>query len=366
MRESILGRYVGSRVARVEDDRLLAGAARFVDDVSVPGMLHAAFLRSPYPHAEIGSVDTGAARALPGVHLVLTGEDMRTRTYACFGALNLPGLYNPSFYSLATDRVRHVGDPVAVVVADSRRLAEDACELIEVDYRPLPPIATVGQARDSRRALVWPKAGSNILYKASERWGGDVDAAFAAADRVIVETFDVHRHSNQPMETNGLVAEIDPATGALTIHSSTQAAHALKWVMALVTHKRPLRRIVGQMRAQPERTKTILTGIRDFLRATPAMIEASKETAPAMLRQMVTNPERTREMNSAFAGLIGKAPETVPAVVAGDVGGAFGAKTIVRREEIAVCVAAFELGRSVKFVEDRNEHLTTGGQAREE
>ena len=366
MRESILGRYVGSRVARVEDDRLLAGAARFVDDVSVPGMLHAAFLRSPYPHAVIGSVDTGAARALPGVHLVLTGEDMRTRTYACFGALNLPGLYNPSFYSLATDRVRHVGDPVAVVVADSRRLAEDACELIEVDYRPLPPIATVEQALDSRRALVWPKAGSNILYKASERWGGDVDAAFAAADRVIVETFDVHRHSNQPMETNGLVAEIDPATGALTIHSSTQAAHALKWVMALVTHKRPLRRIVGQMRAQPERTKTILTGIRDFLRATPAMIEASKETAPAMLRQMVTNPERTREMNSAFAGLIGKAPETVPAVVAGDVGGAFGAKTIVRREEIAVCVAAFELGRSVKFVEDRNEHLTTGGQAREE
>jgi carbon-monoxide dehydrogenase large subunit len=366
VRETILGRYVGSRVTRVEDDRLLSGAARFVDDVSVPGMVHAAFLRSPYPHAEIRSIDSSAARALPGVHLILTGEDMRERTYACFGALDLPGLYNPSFYCLATGRVRHVGDPVAIVVADSRRLAEDACELIDVDYEPLPAIATVEQALDSRRALVWPKARSNILYQASERWGGDVDAAFASADRVIVETFDVHRHANQPMETNGLVAEIDPASGALTIHSATQAAHALKWVMALVTHKRPLRRIVRQMAAQPERTKAILTGIRDFLRATPALTEATRETAPAMVRQLVTNPERTREMNSAFVGLIGKAPETVPAVVTGDVGGAFGAKTVVRREEIAVCVAAFEFGRSVKFIEDRNEHLTTGGQAREE
>ena len=366
MRESVMGRYLGSSVTRVEDQRLLAGTGRFVDDVVVPGMLHAAFLRSPYPHAEIRSVETTEARALPGVHLVLTGEDMQERTWAFFGALNLPGLYNPSFYCLATDRVRHVGDPVALVVADSRRLAEDACELIAVDYEPLPPVATVEQALDAGRALVWPKARTNILYQASERWGSDIDAAFASADRVVVETFDVHRHANQPMETNGIVAEIDPASGEMTIHTATQAAHMVKWAVALVTHKRPLRRIVRQMRAQPDRTRAIFKGMADFLKATPAMVEATKEMAPVMLRQMVTNPERTREMNSAFMGLIGKAPETVPAVVAGDIGGAFGAKTIVRREEVAVCVAAFELGRSVKFVEDRNEHLTTGGQAREE
>ncbi len=366
MRKSIMGRYLGASVTRVEDKRLLAGAGRYVDDVAVPGMVHAAFLRSPYPHAEIRSVDVTEAQALPGVHLVLTGEDMKQRTWAFFGAMNFPGLYNPSFYCLATDRARHVGDPVAIVVADSRRLAEDACELIAVDYEPLPAISTVEQALDAGRALVWPKAKSNILYRASDRSGGDIDAAFAQADRVIVETFDTHRHSNQPMETNGIVAEIDPATGEMTVHTSSQAAHMFKWAVALVTHKRPFRQIVKQMRAQPERTKAIFAGMRDFLKATPAMIDATKEMAPVMVKQMVTNPERTREMNSAFAGLIGKAPETVPTVETGDIGGAFGSKTIVRREEVAVCVAAFELGRSVKFVEDRNEHLTTGGQAREE
>src|SRR3989442_13148436 len=121
-----MGRYLGSSVTRVEDRRLLAGTGRFVDDVAVPGMAHAAFLPSPSPHAEIRSIDVSAARALPGVHLVLTGDDVKQRTWAFFGAMNFPGLYNPSFYCLATDRVRHVGDPVAIVVADSRRLAEDA------------------------------------------------------------------------------------------------------------------------------------------------------------------------------------------------------------------------------------------------
>src|ERR1700741_1564034 len=108
MRESIVGRYVGARVVRVEDTRLLTGHGRYVDDVSVPGMLHAAFVRSPHPHAEICSIDVTAARALPGVHAVLTGEDMKTRTYPFFGPYNGPGLYTPSYYPLATDRARHV------------------------------------------------------------------------------------------------------------------------------------------------------------------------------------------------------------------------------------------------------------------
>jgi aerobic carbon-monoxide dehydrogenase large subunit len=365
MRESLAGRLVGARVRRVEDRRLLAGAGRYVDDVTVPDLLHAAFLRSPYPHAEIASIDVGAARALPGVHLVLTGEDLRRLTYPFFGALALPGLYNPTFYALATGKVRHVGDPVALVVADSRRLAEDACELIDVDYRPLPAVATAGQALDAGRALVWPKAKSNVMYRASERWG-DVDAGFAAAERVVVETFTQHRHANQPMETRGLVAEVDPASGEMTIHASTQAVHALKWTVALLTHRRPLREVVRQMRAQPERTRAIFTGMRDYLKARPALVAATRQMLPEMLRQNLTNPERTKAMNGAFVALIGKAPGTVPAAVAGDVGGAFGSKTVVHREDVAVCAAAFELGRSVKWVEDRNEHLTAGGQARDE
>ena len=365
MRESIAGRYVGARVRRVEDDRLLAGAGRYVDDVSVAGVLHAAFLRSPYPHAHIRSIDVAAARALRGVHLVLTGANLKLRTYPFFGPLAVPGIYNPTFWALATDRVRHVGDPVAIVVADSRRVAEDACELIEVDYEPLPPIATVEQALNPARAVVWPHKKDNFHYRHSDSWG-DVDAAFGAADRVIVETFDQHRHSNQPLETRGLVAEIDPESGRLTVHASTQIAHQLKWGIALFTGRRPLGRVLRQMGRQQDHTKAIFAGIAAYLKATPALVDALRQLAPELFRQTVTNLERTKAMNSAIVGLIGRDPATLPEVVTGDVGGAFGAKSVVHREDVAVCAAALELGRSVKWVEDRNEHLTAGGHARED
>ena len=365
MRESIVGRYVGARVPRVEDPRLLAGAGRYVDDVAVPGMSHAAFLRSPYPHAAIRSIKVTAARSLPGVHLVLTGEDLKRRTHPFFGPIAVPGLYNPTFCALATDRARHVGDPVAIVVADSRRVAEDACELIVVDYEPLPPIASVEQALKPDGALVWPKKKDNVHYQHSDSWG-EVDAAFAAADRIIVESFEQHRHSNQPMETRGLVAEIDPATGRLTIHASTQSAHQLKWCIALFTGRRPMGQVLRQMVRQKDHTTEIFAGMVAHLKATPALVRALIQLAPQMFRQMITNLERTKAMNTAIAGLIGRDPATLPDVVAGDVGGAFGAKTVVHREDVAVCAAALELGRSVKWIEDRPEHLTVGGQAREE
>ena len=195
-----------------------------------------------------------AARALPGVHLVITGADLKHRTYPFFGPLALPGLYNPTFWALATDWVRHVGDPVAVVVADSRGLAKDACELIAVDYESLPPIATVEQALDPDRAVVWPKKKDNIHYQHSDSWG-DVDTAFTAADRIIVETFDQHRHSKQPMETRELVAEVDPATGRLTIHASTQSANLLKWSIVLLTGRLPLRQVLLQIGLQKDHTK---------------------------------------------------------------------------------------------------------------
>ena len=364
MRESLMGRYVGAKVNRVEDKRLLAGAGRYVDDVSVPGMLHASFLRSPYPHAEIRSIDITAARAHPGVHLVMTGADIKSRTYPFFGSLALPGLWNPTFWALAIDRVRHVGDPVAIVVADSRRVAEDACELIEVEYEPLPAVSTVEQSLAGDR-VIWPKHKSNMHYQFSERWG-DVDSAFAAADRVIVERFDQHRHSNQPMEPRGVVAEIDPADGRLTIHAATQSAHQIKWVMALLTGKRPLTQVVRQMVRQKDHTKAIFAGMGAFLKSSPEMVQSLKKQAPDLLRVTVTNLDRTKAMNSAFVSLMGRDPATLPAAKVGDVGGAFGAKTVVHREDVAVCVAAQELGRSVKWIEDRNEHLTVGSQARED
>jgi carbon-monoxide dehydrogenase large subunit len=365
VREAIVGRYVGARVGRVEDRRLLTGEGRYVDDVPVAGVLHAAFLRSPSPHAEIRSIDAALARALPGVHLVLTGADLKRRTHPFFGPLAVAGLYNPTFWALATERVRHVGDPVAIVVADSRGIAEDACALIAVEYEPMRPIATVEQALAAGHAVVWPKKHDNIHYQHGDSWG-EVDAAFANADRIIVETFDQHRCSNQPMETRGLVAEIDPATGRLTIHASTQSAHQLKWSIALFTGRRPLRHVLRQMARQKDHTRAVGAGMAAYLKASPALVRALRQLGPELVRQMVTNPERTKAMNAAIAGLIGRDPATLPHVVTGDVGGAFGAKSVVHREDVAVCAAALELGRSVKWIEDRSDHLTAGGHAREE
>ena len=120
MREAIAGRFVGAKVQRVEDPRLLTGTGRYVDDIAVPDMLHAAFARSPHPHALIRTIDTDAARRLPGVVAVFTGADIAKLTNPFIGLLPLPSLYNPVHYALATDRVRLVGDPVAMVVATSR------------------------------------------------------------------------------------------------------------------------------------------------------------------------------------------------------------------------------------------------------
>ena len=120
MREAIAGRYIGTRVQRVEDPRLLTGHGSYVDDVVVPDMLHAHFVRSSIAHAEIRSIDVTAARRVPGVHAVFTGADMAELTNPLFGLMAMPGLYNPVFHAMAVDRVRFVGDPVALVIATSR------------------------------------------------------------------------------------------------------------------------------------------------------------------------------------------------------------------------------------------------------
>src|SRR4051794_6243885 len=143
MREAIAGRYVGTRVNRVEDPRLLTGHGHYVDDVDVPEMAHATFVRSPLPQAEIRAIDVAGARRVPGVFAVFTGAEMAALTNPMFGMVALPGLYNPVFHALATDRVRFVGDPVALVIASSRYVAEDAANLVEVEYAELAPVATM-------------------------------------------------------------------------------------------------------------------------------------------------------------------------------------------------------------------------------
>src|ERR1700759_1585152 len=176
---------------RSEDPRILTGAGRYVDDIKLPGMLHAAFVRSPMAHARVLSVDASAALALPGVVAVLTGAELEAMTVPGPDALMaLMGWTGPTpeFTLLATDKVRLVGDPVAVVIAESRYVAEDGCELVEVEYDDLPPVVDAAFALDPGSPPVFANLGDNVARTHSRHEFGDVAATFADADRVI----DVH------------------------------------------------------------------------------------------------------------------------------------------------------------------------------
>ena len=228
-------RYTGASIKRSEDPRILTGRGRYVDDVKLPGMLHAAFVRSPLAHARVLAVDVSAARALPGVVLVLTGADLEAVTvpgqdplFAMMGG----GGPAPEYTLLATDKVRLVGDPVAIVVAESRYLAEDGCDLVEVDYEDLPPVASAAVALDPGSPPLFADLGDNILGPHKRSEFGDVDGAFAAADRVAEYHIDLHRHQNVPMEGRGCVASYDADSGVMTVHAATQGVHITRMGVA--------------------------------------------------------------------------------------------------------------------------------------
>ena len=221
-------RYTGASIKRSEDPRILTGAGRYVDDIKLPGMLHAAFVRSPLAHARVLSVDASAARELPGVVAVLTGADLDAITVSApdpLLALFSSGGPTPEFTLLATDKVRLVGDPVAVVIAESRYLAEDGCELVEVEYDDLPPVVTAAFALDPASPPLFANLGNNISRPHSRNEFGDVAGTFAKADRVMDFHIDVHRHQNVPMEGRGCVASWDAGVGVMTVHAATQSVH---------------------------------------------------------------------------------------------------------------------------------------------
>jgi aerobic carbon-monoxide dehydrogenase large subunit len=292
-------RYTGASIKRSEDPRILTGAGRYVDDIKLPGMLHAAFVRSPLAHARVLSIDVSAARALAGVVAAFTGAELEAMTVPGPDALMaLMGWAGPTpeFTLLATDKVRFVGDPIAIVIAESRYLAEDGCELVEVDYDDLPPVVNAAFALDPGSPPLFANLGDNIARAHSRKEFGDVSATFANADRVMDFHIDVHRHQNVPMEGRGCVASYDADPGVMTIHAATQSVHVSKIAVA--------------MRLGMEQDKV--------------------------------------------------------RVLAGDIGGSFGLKIGASREELAVAAASRDLGRPVKWVEDRGENLTASGQAREE
>src|SRR5215467_7516040 len=229
-------RYTGASIKRSEDPRILTGGGRYVDDIKLPGMLHAAFVRSPLPHARVAAVDVTAAQALPGVVAVLTGADLAAITIpgpdpllAMMGG----GGPMPEYSLLATDKVRFVGDPVAVVIADSRYLAEDGCDLVEVSYEDLPPVASAAVALDAGSTPLFANLGDNIVGPHKRNEFGDVAGTFAAADRVSEFRIDVHRHQNVPMEGRACVASHDAGSGVLTVYAATQSVHVTRLGVAM-------------------------------------------------------------------------------------------------------------------------------------
>ena len=209
-------RYIGKEVNRVEDPALVSGTAQFIDNFSLPNMVHCAILRSPHPHARIVRVDTSAAEALEGVVAVLTPEDVRR--WANAHSTSPAGW---GTHCIAIDKVLYVGEPVAAVAATSRAVAEDACELIEIEYEILPSVAAAPEGLAVDAPVLWDEHGTNVVQQRTYTWG-DVDRVFAEADHVISNSFRWHRCGANPTETFGCVCQWDLTDNSLLCHGSYQ------------------------------------------------------------------------------------------------------------------------------------------------
>jgi CO/xanthine dehydrogenase Mo-binding subunit len=222
-------RWIGKSIPKVEDRKFLLGRGNYVDDLSVPGMLHAATLRSPHAHARIVSIDAERARRLLGVAAVVT----------CLEAMELcdpmpdfgPAPDRHAWRCMASDKVRFVGEPVAAIVATSRYVAEDARDLIEVEYELLDPVVDATQAMDPTAPLVHEEMDSNVAIDSTLAYG-DVEGAFASAAVVVRDHLYWGRTGGQPLETVASVASYEPATGLMTIHSNSVALTNFLFLLA--------------------------------------------------------------------------------------------------------------------------------------
>ncbi len=297
------GKYVGAEVRRREDPRLLAGRGQFVDDLAPAGCLHAVVLRSLHAHARIKAIRVETARRHPAVRAVFTSDDLADK----LKPLPTAGVAPPALqqrvgfqvrsahqYPLARGIVRYVGEPVAILLADSRYAAEDALELIEVDYEPLPVIADVERGLEAGAPRIHPEWPDNVAVAFSVKVG-DPDGAFAGAPVVVSERLRMQRCAGMPLEPRGLLAAPGPREG-MTVWSSTQVPHAL------------------------QRALTEALGL----------------------------------------------PAHQVRVIAPDVGGGFGTKVSVYPEDVLVPLVAQQLGRPVKWVETRREHLASATHSREQ
>jgi 2-furoyl-CoA dehydrogenase large subunit len=216
-----LGRWSGKSVPRKEDRRLLQGQGMFTDDAGAVYMGYAHFARSPYAHARIVSVDTARAEALDGVYATLTGAEVKELTQPFFQIAPEPG-GKIAEYCLAVDKVRYQGDAVAVVLAESRDIARDAAELIEVEYEPLLAVVDTVAAADPDAPVLHQEIGSNVVWHGVFDYG-DVDWALQEADHIVkIDRLHFHRFSSTPLECNAAVVNWDPGTGVVDVFSNNQ------------------------------------------------------------------------------------------------------------------------------------------------
>jgi carbon-monoxide dehydrogenase large subunit len=297
--------FVGRAMQRREDGRLLTGRGQFIADLTLPGMLHAVFVRSQVAHGRIRSVDVARAAAMPGVAHVLTGAELRRLVPPVAGAqLSLPSKWrtqvrhsirNPQQPMLAVDKVRHVGEAIAVVVAESRYQAQDAAELVAVDIEPLAAVVDVEASLTPGAAIIHEEFASNLIGElAIEK--GQVAAALSSVPLKFRRRFYTHRYAGIPMECRGVIGAYDQRTDSVTIWSSTQVVHSVR-----------------------------------------------------------------REAASVL-----RLPEARVRCVALDVGGGFGTKGHVYPEDLLIPFVARLVGRPVRWIEERQEHLLSACHSRDQ
>ncbi len=224
--------YIGKTVPRPNAEKLVQGRGRYVDDIVLPRMVHVAFVRSPLAHARITGIDTEAAKAVKGVLRVFTGPELAEVCTPWVAVLaHLKGLKSPPQHPMAMDRACWVGEPVVAVVATSRAAAEEGATLVEVDYDPLPVVTDTMTALDEDTPVIHPDLGDNLAFRRLHE-EGDVDAAMAAAHKVVSASFRTARHTGVTLEPRSILVDWNPAEEQLTAYHATQAPHMMQTVFA--------------------------------------------------------------------------------------------------------------------------------------
>ncbi len=228
--------YIGRSVPRPNAPRLAQGRGTFVDDIEMKRMVHVAFVRSPYAHARMKSISTDAAKAAPGVVAVVTGKELAEIHDPWIGVLtHLEGIKSAPQYALPIDTARWQGEAVVAVVADSRARAEDAAELVGIDWEVLPAVTDAETALDASTPIIHEELGDNLTWRRNANVG-DVDAAYADADHIVEETFVFGRHTGVCLEARALVSDFDPSEEQLTVWHNNQCPHMVQNILA--THYR--------------------------------------------------------------------------------------------------------------------------------